>query len=69
MNAGYRRGLAGRGLFLPSYGVGLDAAARGMGIKGKPEGMSGAVAPVLWAEGKREEVLSYVVQTCGPLWN
>jgi hypothetical protein len=44
------------------HGVGLDAAARGMGIKGKPEGMSGAVAPVLWAQGKREEVLAYVAQ-------
>ena len=42
------------------YGVSLDAAARGMGITGKPEGMSGAVAPVLWAEGRREEVLRYV---------
>ena len=44
------------------YGVGLDAAARGMGIAGKPEGMKGADAPVLWAEGRREEVLRYVAQ-------
>jgi hypothetical protein len=44
------------------YGVGLDAAAKGMGLAGKPEGMNGAKAPVLWAEGKREEVLSYVAQ-------
>jgi hypothetical protein len=44
------------------HGVGLDAAARGMRIAGKPEGMSGAVAPVLWEEGKREEVLCYVAQ-------
>jgi predicted PolB exonuclease-like 3'-5' exonuclease len=44
------------------YGVGLDAAARGMNLAGKPEGMSGAVAPVLWAEGRREEVLAYVAQ-------
>ena len=44
------------------FGVGLDAAARGMGLPGKPEGMSGAKAPVLWAEGKREEVLRYVAQ-------
>ena len=50
------------------YGVGLDAAARGMGITGKPEGMSGAVAPVLWAEGRREEVLRYVAGTCVRLW-
>ena len=44
------------------YGVSLDAAARGMGLTGKPEGMTGALAPVLWAEGKREEVLRYVAQ-------
>jgi hypothetical protein len=42
------------------HGVSLDAAARGMGVAGKPEGMNGAVAPALWAEGKREEVLRYV---------
>ena len=44
------------------HGVGLDAAARGMGLPGKLEGMKGADAPVLWAEGKREEVLGYVTQ-------
>jgi hypothetical protein len=44
------------------FGVSLDAAARGMGLAGKPEGMSGEKAPVLWAEGKREEVLRYVGQ-------
>jgi hypothetical protein len=44
------------------HGVGLDAAARGMGPAGKLEGMKGADAPVLWAEGKREEVLQYVGQ-------
>jgi hypothetical protein len=44
------------------YGVRLDAAAKGMGLAGKPEGMNGAMAPVLWAEGKREEVLAYVAQ-------
>jgi hypothetical protein len=44
------------------YGVSLDAAAKGMGLEGKPEGMNGAVAPALWAEGKREEVLKYVAQ-------
>ena len=44
------------------YPVGLDAAARGMGLPGKPEGMNGAVAPTLWAEGKRHEVLEYVAQ-------
>ena len=44
------------------YGVRLDGAAKGMGIKGKPEGMNGSLAPKLWAEGKREEVLNYVAQ-------
>jgi hypothetical protein len=44
------------------HGVGLDAAVRGMGLAGKLEGMKGADAPVLWAEGKREEVLQYVGQ-------
>ena len=44
------------------HGVGLDAAAKGMGLAGKTEGMSGAVAPLLWAEGRREEVLQYVAQ-------
>ena len=44
------------------FGVSLDAAARGMGLPGKLEGMIGAKAPVLWAEGRREEVLWYVAQ-------
>jgi hypothetical protein len=44
------------------HGVGLDAAARGMGLAGKLEGIKGADAPVLWAQGKREEVLKYVAQ-------
>jgi len=44
------------------HGVGLDAAARGMGLAGKLKGMTGELAPVLWAEGKREEVLRYVAQ-------
>jgi hypothetical protein len=44
------------------HGVSLDAAARGMGVVGKPEGMNGRLAPALWAEGKREEVLQYVAQ-------
>jgi hypothetical protein len=44
------------------HGVGLDAAARGMGLAGKTKGMKGELAPVLWAQGKREEVLRYVGQ-------
>jgi transposase len=42
------------------YGISLDSAARGMGIAGKPEAMHAAVAPVLWAQGRRQEVLDYV---------
>jgi hypothetical protein len=44
------------------YGVSLNAAAKGTGLAGKPEGMNGAMAPILWAEGKREAVLEYVAQ-------
>jgi hypothetical protein len=44
------------------HGVGLDAAARGMGLAGKTKGTTGAVAPVLWARGEREKVLAYVGQ-------
>jgi hypothetical protein len=44
------------------YGVGLDRAAKAMGLAGKPEGMSGALAPRLWANGRRQEVLDYVAQ-------
>jgi hypothetical protein len=44
------------------HGVGLDAAAHGMGLAGKTKGMKGELAPVLWARGEREEVLDYVAQ-------
>jgi hypothetical protein len=44
------------------YGVSLDSAAKGMGLSGKRDGMSGAVVPRLWAEGTRQEVLDYVGQ-------
>lgn len=44
------------------YGVRLDGAAKGMGLAGKPEGMNGSLAPKLWAEGQRQEVLQYVAQ-------
>ena len=42
--------------------VALDAAAQAMNLPGKPEGMSGLLAPQMWAEGKRQEVLDYVAQ-------
>jgi hypothetical protein len=44
------------------YRIALTKAAQGMGIRGKPEGMSGIMAPGLWAEGRRPEVLDYVCQ-------
>jgi hypothetical protein len=44
------------------HGVGLDAAARAMGVAGKTKGMTGELAPVLWARGEREKVLRYVAQ-------
>jgi len=44
------------------YGVSLNAAAAGMNLPGKTPGMNGAMAPMLWAEGKREVVLEYVAQ-------
>jgi hypothetical protein len=44
------------------YPVGLDKAAQGMGLPGKPPGMSGIKAPGMWAEGRFKEVLDYVAQ-------
>jgi hypothetical protein len=34
------------------YPVALDKAAQGMGLPGKPPGMSGFKAPKLWAQGR-----------------
>lgn len=47
---------------LRGYPLGLDKAAKGMGLPGKPAGMRGDLAPKYWAEGRRREVLEYVVQ-------
>jgi hypothetical protein len=44
------------------YPLGLNKAARGMQVPGKPTGMSGALAPRYWAEGKWALVLDYVAQ-------
>jgi RNase_H superfamily len=44
------------------YPVGLENAAKGMGLQGKPVGMSGSQAPKLWADGRFKEVLEYVAQ-------
>lgn len=44
--------------------VGLDTAAKGMKLTGKTEGMHGALAPVMWKQGRKaqEQVLEYVAQ-------
>lgn len=47
---------------LQGYPVALDKAAQGMGLRGKPPGMTGAKAPSLWAAGRFQEVLDYVAQ-------
>lgn len=44
------------------YPMGLDRAAQGMGLPGKPAGMSGEMVPIYWGQGKREEVLAYITQ-------
>jgi hypothetical protein len=44
------------------FRIALDKAAQGSGVPGKPKGMSGIMAPGLWAEGRRQEVLAYVGQ-------
>jgi hypothetical protein len=42
------------------YPVALDKAAEALKIPGKPPGMSGLLAPQLWAQGRYQEVLNYV---------
>lgn len=49
-------------LCLKGFPIGLDAAARGLGVESKMEGMSGAGAPKLWADGDCEIALEYVSQ-------
>ena len=44
------------------FPVALEKAAQGLGIPGKPPGMSGLLAPQLWARGRYQDVLNYVVQ-------
>ena len=44
---------------LKGYPLGLDKAAKGMGLKGKPFGMSGEMAPRMWKKGQFQEVLEY----------
>lgn len=42
------------------FPLGLDAACKGMGLPGKPEGMDGAIAPQMWADKEYHKVLDYV---------
>jgi hypothetical protein len=44
------------------FPVALDKAAQAMAIAGKPPGMSGILAPRLWAQGRCREVIDYVSQ-------
>ena len=44
------------------FPVGLERAAKALGISGKLEGMSGWQAPKLWAKGEHEKVIEYVGQ-------
>jgi len=44
------------------YRVSLQKASEGMNLPGKKIGISGALAPVMWANGKYEEILDYCAQ-------
>jgi hypothetical protein len=44
------------------FPVSLEKAAQAVGVPGKPAGMSGVLAPRMWAEGRHQEVLDYVAQ-------
>ena len=46
------------------FPLALDKVAQGMGLPGKPSGMSGSKAPMLWASGHQPEVLGYVAGDC-----
>ncbi len=47
---------------LKGFPVSLDNVAKGLGLKGKPDGIHGALVPRMWADGQRREVLDYVAQ-------
>jgi len=49
-------------LCIVGYPIALDKAAKGLGLAGKPEGMSGDLAPILWKQGEYRKVLEYVAQ-------
>jgi len=44
------------------FPVALDKAAQALRIPGKPPGMSGILAPKLWAQGRHQDVVDYVSQ-------
>ena len=44
------------------YPLALSTAAKGMNTQDKTEGMDGAKATVMWAEGERRAVIEYCVQ-------
>jgi hypothetical protein len=44
------------------FPVGLEKAAQALRIPGKPEGMSGILAPRFWAKGQFQKVIDYVAQ-------
>lgn len=41
------------------YGIRLDSAAKGMRIPTKPSGVTGALIPQMWNDGKSNEVFDY----------
>ena len=47
---------------IKGFPVSLEKAALGMKVTPKSKVISGAMAPRLWAEGKRDEILEYVSQ-------
>jgi uncharacterized protein YprB with RNaseH-like and TPR domain len=56
---------------LKGFPLGLDKAAKGMGLAGKTPGVTGDMAPKMWREGLFQEVLEYVqqdVQSLIDLW-
>lgn len=44
------------------FPIGLDRAAKAMGLPGKSQAVESHMAPQLWADGRTKEVLDYVAQ-------
>lgn len=55
-------------LCIRGHRLGLDTAAKGMGLPGKTEGMTGADAPKLWADGQYEKFWDTWQMMFGLLW-